>query len=62
MIHVKTKVTKEVSKFALYNMPFKKTSFFHSVYIGAIPRFFFTGKRLDIWDNALFLLNICVYV
>ena len=36
------------------NMPLNKTRYFHSVNIGTIPRFF-AGKKLDTWDNSLYL-------
>ena len=36
------------------NMPLKKNIYFHSVNIGTMPQFI-TGKKLDIWDNSLYI-------
>ena len=42
-------------------MPLKKNSYFDSVNIGVIPRFV-TGKKLDIWNNSLYMRVSYLYL
>ena len=51
-----------IDRIYLYsNMLFLKTTVVHSVNIGTIPCFI-KGKKLDIWDNSLYMKGVSFYL